>query len=416
VTGTHATTTDVRDRRLGDDDLAAYLRLRDGSFGYPGGDPEVVAVLTRRLPRTLGAFVGGRLVSSVTVHAFHAYVAGVEVPFGAMAGIQTDPEHRRGGHAARLMRRALDEGRAESFGWSLLYPFDPAFYGRYGWVSFPSSVPLQLPIAALPAGAAHGRGTIARLDDGAEGTAQSPASGAADGVLRTAYARFARTRTFADARRQTTWDPWEDLAAAPGTRLLRFAGADAFLVLRLVEEAAATRLDVVDAGWCDATGRAAVFGTIAAFRGQAATVRIEVPWDDPVAADRLRTHAWAAPPGPMARVADVALALGAWRALADDDTPLGLAPVTVRLIDAYAPWNDGSWRIEPGPDGCTVAPAAGGAAATVDVRGLALLLAGAAAPGDLRRLGLVEGDGRALATLGALAGGRTAYRSPIDRF
>jgi predicted acetyltransferase len=396
--------TGALDRRLTGDDLAGYLRLRDASFGYPAHDPEVAEVLARRLPRTFGAFVDGRLASSVTVHAFRAYVAGVEVPFGAMAGIQTDPEHRRGGHAARLMRRALGEGRAESFGWSLLYPFDPAFYGRYGWVSFPTGVPLQLPLAALPVGTAPGSGGIARIDDDA------------DGALRAAYGRFARTRTFPDARHQTTWDPWEDLAADPGSRLLRFAGADAFLVVRLVEDAGATRLDVLDLGWCDAPGRAAVFGAIAAFRGQAEEARIEVPWDDPVAIDRLRTHAWAAPPGPMARVADVALAVGALRAVAEDDAPLDLAPVTVRVIDAYAAWNDGSWRIEPGPDGCAVAAVAGGALATVDVRGLALLLAGAAAPGDLRRLGLAEGDARVLATLAALAGGRTPYRSRIDRF
>lgn len=408
MTTSPAATTPSYDRRLTDDDLAGYLRLRDGSFGYPSDDPEVAEVLARRLPRTLGAFVQGRLVSSVTVHAFRAFVAGVEVPFGAMAGIQTDPEHRRGGHAARLMRQALDEGRAESFGWSLLYPFDPVFYGRFGWVSFPTGVPLQLPTEALPAGAAPGHRGIARLDDDAEG--------AADGVLRAAYSRFARTRSFADARHQTTWDPWEDLAADPGSRLLRYAGADAFLVVRLVDDVGSTRLDVLDLGWCDAAGRGAVFGAIAAFRGQAEAVRIEVPWDDPVAADRLRTHARPARPGPMARVADVPLALGALRAVDDDDTQLELAPVTVRVVDAYAPWNDGSWRIEPRPDGCTVAPVDGGAGATVDVGGLALLLAGSAVLGDLRRLGLAEGDGRVLATLAALAGGRTPYRSRIDRF
>jgi hypothetical protein len=63
-----------------------------------------------------------------------------------------------------------------------------------------------------------------------------------------------------------------------------------------------------------------------------------------------------------------------------------------------------------------VAPASGGAGATLDVRALSLLLAGAAAPGDLRRLGLVEGDARVLATVAALSGGRTPYRSPLDRF
>jgi len=399
VTPVDAPSADVR--RLTADDLDAYLRLREGSFGYPGGSDEALSALAARLPRTWGAFVGGTLASSVTVHAYRGFVAGVEVAIGGMAGIQTSPEHRRGGHAARLMRRALDEGRAEGFGWSLLYPFDAAFYGRFGWASVPTSVPLQLPPERLPAGSAVGL----------------PRHDGAGCDLRRAYARFAPTRTFADTRRQGPWDPWQDLAGTPGARVLGFAGDGAFLVVRLHDDGeASTRLDVLDLGWCDAAGRDAVYGALASFRGQAALVRVDPPWDDPVAADQLRAFSRPGPTGLMARVADAELALAPLRAVADDDAPLELPPVTVRLVDAYAPWNDGSWRLTPGATGCGVAPVRGAADATLDVRGLTLLLAGAAAPGDVRRLGLAEGDGRALRVVAALAGGRTPYRSPIDRF
>jgi predicted acetyltransferase len=391
------------DRRLTPDDLEAYLRLREGSFGYPGRSDEVIATFLTRLPRSLGAFVAGDLASSVTVHAYRVFVAGVEVPVGGMAGVQTAPEHRRGGHAARLMRRALDEGRAEGQGWSLLYPFDAAFYRRFGWVTVPTGVPLQLPPEALPAGSAAARALLVRL-------------GHDDAGLRAAYARFAPTRSFLDSRAQGPWDVWEDLAAPPGSQVLRYASDDAFLVVRLQQEESDPRLDVLDLGWCDAEGREAVFAAIAGFRGHAGQVRIELPWDDPVATDRGRTSGRTARHGAMVRVADAALALAPLRAVTDDDVPLDLPPVTVRLVDAFAPWNEGVWRLTPGPDACGVARAAGAVEATLDVRGLALLLAGAAAPGDLRRLGLVEGDGRALATVAALAGGRTPYRSPLDRF
>jgi predicted acetyltransferase len=173
---------------------------------------------------------------------------------------------------------------------------------------------------------------------------------------------------------------------------------------------------VLDLGWCDADGREAVYGAIAGFRGHAGQVRIELPWDDPVVADRVRAFGRTTRLGLMVRVADAVLALTPLRAVADDDAPLDLGPVTVRLVDGYAPWNEGRWRLTPGPDGCDVAPTTGGADATLDVRALALLVSGSAAPADLRRLGLVEGDGRALATVAALSGGRTPYRSPLDRF
>jgi hypothetical protein len=62
-----------------------------------------------------------------------------------------------------------------------------------------------------------------------------------------------------------------------------------------------------------------------------------------------------------------------------------------------------------------VAPS-GGADATLDVRGLTLLLAGAARPADLRRLGWVEGDGRALATRGGARRRAAALPLAVDRF
>lgn len=391
----------VADRALTADDLAGYLRLREASFGFPAGD-EALDAFRARLPNSVGAFVGPRLVAVVTQHRYRAFVAGRPAPVGGFGGIATDPEHRRAGHVARLMRRALEDGRALDHGWNLLYPFDAAFYARFGWVSVPTGVPLALPPERLPPGTP---GRMRRLD------------GSAKEGLAAVYAHALRDRTFADTRTAGPWDAWEDLDGAPGARLLRFAGDDAFVALQLRDEpGVGVRLDVLDLGWGSAAGREAVWGVLATFRGQAARVHLEAPWDDPVVQDRLRAHAVAGPTGLMARVADVALAAAPLRAVADDDAMLDLPPVVVRVRDPYAPWNDGTWRLTPGPDGTEVAPASGGAAADVDVRALALLWSGAGMPADARRAGWAEGDGRALAVLAALSGGRRPYRSPVDRF
>lgn len=393
--------TEPVDRPLTPDDLDAYLRLRETTFGYPGRSDELVRALTPRMPRSLGAFVGGELASVVTRHAYRVYVAGLEVAAGGYGAISTAPEHRRAGHVARLMRRGLAEGRAEGQGWNLLYPFDAAFYGRFGWASVPTGVLLELPPERLPAGSPGG---LARVD------------GPARDGLAAAYARFARDRTFADTRSGGPWDPWEDLDAEAGARLLRYAGDGAFLVVRITDTDAGPKLDAVDLGWADAAGRDAVWGLLAAFRGHVARVRLHLPWDDPLAADRMRGHVVTGHAGLMARVADVPLALAPLRARSDDDAPLDLPPVTVRVLDAYAPWNDGVWRLAPGPEGTEVARAGGAPDAVLDVRGLAGLLAGAAGPGELRRCGWAEGDGRALAVVAALAGGRRPYRSLVDAF
>jgi predicted acetyltransferase len=240
--------------------------------------------------------------------------------------------------------------------------------------------------------------------------------GPAEAALAAPYARFAATRTFADTRAGGPWEVWDELDGKPGERLLRYAADDAFVAARLDEEGGSIRLTVLDLGWANAAGRNAVWGTLSGFRGHAERLRIDLPWDDPLVADLLNRHAVPGHPMLMARVTDVEAAIAPLRAVADDDEPLDLPPVTVRVIDRFATWNDGTWRLEPGPEGTRVARASGVPDAVLDVRGLAVLLSGAAAPADVRRAGWAEGSGRALASLAALAAGRRPYRSRIDAF
>jgi predicted acetyltransferase len=390
----------VVDRRLTPDDLDAYLRLRETTWGYPD-DEQTRSVLAARTPRMLGAFVDGELASALTRHAYRAWVAGRVVPVSGFGAIQTAPEHRRQGHVARLMRIGLEADHAEGHGWNLLYPFEAAFYGRYGWASVPTAAPLELRPERLPPGSP---GRLRRVDGPAEAALAAP------------YARFAATRTFADTRADGPWEVWDELDGKPGERLLRYAGDDAFVALRLGEDGGNVRLTVLDLGWADAAGRDAVWGTLAGFRGHADRLRIDLPWDDPLVGDLLNRHAVPGHPMLMARVADLEAAIAPLRAVADDDEPLDLAPVTVRVVDRFAAWNDGTWRLEPGPEGTGVGRASGLPEASLDVRGLAALLSGAAAAADVRRAGWAEGSGRALATLAALAAGRRPYRARIDAF
>ncbi len=389
------------DRALTPDDLDAYLRLRETTFGYPGRSDEVLAAFTARLPRTLGAFVAGELASTVTRHDYRIHVAGTTVAAGGFGSISTAPEHRRRGHVARLMHASLAAGRDEGQGWNLLYPFDAAFYARYGWASVPTGVLLELTPEHLPSGTPR---HLRRVD------------GPAAAGLAAPYARAAASRTFADTRNVGPWDVWQELDGAPGEGLLRYASDSAFVALRLRYVDGEPRMEVIDLGWSDAAGRDAVWGTLAGFRGHVARVRIHVPWDDPVALDRVRGHAVTGHAGLMARVADVVLALSPLRSVADDDTPLDLPPLHLRVVDPFAAWNDGVWRLVPGPTGTSVTPSRSTPDATLDVRGLALLVSGAGAPLNARRAGWADGSGRALATVAALSAGRRPYRSLVDAF
>lgn len=391
------------DRRLSEGDVAAYMATRESSFGYSGDPEEVRQFFLGRMPSTFGTFEGGRLVSVVSQHRYRMWMAGRQVPMGGLGGIATVPEHRRGGHAKRLMSLAMEEGREAGIGWSLLYPFDAAFYGRLGWVSVPNTVALELPIERLPSGSGA---SLREVRDPLQEAIAAP------------YTAFASGRNFADSRTTGPWDVWERMTGSPGRQLLHYASDEAFLSIEILqdEQVVDPRAKVVDLGWKGPRGRQAFWGALATFRGQVGILRIELPWDDPVVADRARNHVVRGMPPLMARVLDLPSAMTPLRAVADDDTPLDLPGFTMRVIDDFTPWNQGSWRVSPGPDGTALQPASGSPDLSLDVRGLSLLLSGSMGPATVREQGWAEGDGRALAALGALSGGRRPYRSRVDAF
>jgi predicted acetyltransferase len=401
---TTAAASGVTVRRLDADDLDGYLLLRDGSFGFPTDD-ESRLEFTRRMPLTLGAFRDGELAASLGDPRFENYVAGALVRTAGIAAVQTAPEHRRRGLAALLLRHALEVARDDTIGWSLLYPFDPPFYTRYGWQGLATGVELVLPPHRL-ARTGPVAGTRVTRD--------------LRGELQDVYARCAANWTFTNARTIGPWDVWEDLLPAEGKLGLAYRLDDAYVVLqqRYEHDPHGPSLRVVDSGYAGAAGREALFGLLASFVGQASTITIDVPSGDPLAWD---WSGWYPKPGRktlMARVADVESALRPLRAHrpgADGDVAVDLPAFTMGVRDAFAPWNEGSWRVTPGPEGCSVERAAR-AETSIDVRGLTLLLSGAATPLAVRLAGLAEGDDAALLALAALAAGRTPYQAAVDGF
>lgn len=383
-------------RRLEPGDVAAYRALREHSFGFPD-DAETDTAFVERMPSTVGAFDdGGRLVASAAGHRFETFVAGQPRRLLGVAAVQTEPAARRRGVARRLLTRLLEDARDDGVGWGMLYPFDPRFYERLGWQALPAGVQLRLPIAALGPPCT----TDARAIQGSIGA-----------VLTPLYRRCAEGWSFTNARTSGPWDGWEDLQPAVGKRGAAFDLGDAYAVLQLrAEGPATTTLDVHDALWCSAAGYASLLRLLRSYHGQAEVVRIDVPRDSDLAWSWADWHATPTYATRMVRVVEVEAAL---RGL---PFPASTAPVTVRVIDDTAPWNEGTWRVAANGQGCSATRTSGPAAVQADVRALALLAGGGVTPFALKHAGLVAGDDAALAALGALAGGRSPYHAVSDRF
>ena len=383
-------------RPLTEDDLEPYLVLRDHSWGYANGEA-ARADMRERLPEALGAFdETGRLLASAAGPRIEAFVARRRVRMLAVAGVQTLPTARRRGLAAALLERLLAEARDGGLGWSLLYPFDPRFYARLGWQALPSGVRLSM---------------STRWWTRPEPVDAEQLSGDLSEALQALHLRCAAGWSFSNARTMGPRDTWGGLRPEPGQRGAAFRVEDGYAVVRLLETSAQhLTLQVVDAAWCSAAGRRQVLGLLGSYQGQVQRIELEVPRDDALAWDWSTWWTATSNTTPMARIVDLPAALAALGAASD------LPTVTLRVRDRWAPWNDGTWRLTPGTDGCAVSAVASGADATLDVRALPLLLGGAATPEAVVRAGLAEGDPAPMAVLATLSAGVTPYHRLTDYF
>lgn len=398
----------ARTRPLRDDEVGAWLRLRNAAFGTDSdpADPEVARSVSWRLPFIRAAEADDRIVAAATWYPYPAWIGGAHVPTGALASVVSAPEARRRGHVRTLVRDGLRELHEAGVGWSGEHPFDPRFYDAFGYRRVPSSVVLELPVDRLP-------GRARDVDFGP--------TDATDRFLREVRRTFASRRSFPLDRdappglgvgQDELPLRWRDLFDAPNAKVspataYRCEGGYAIVATERTEADAI--LHVVDAAWTDAAGRARVLAMLTAWAGQVGRVRLELPVDDPLARRDGDEHGRPRAPLQM-RVVDLAAALTPLRA------PSGAAgSLILELRDRLAPWNDGRWRIETGPEGCRVVPTRDAPDATTDAGGLVALLSGTP-PAALLASGEAEGAADALRRVHALTIDHPPFLGLADYF
>src|SRR5438309_1332891 len=87
-------------------------------------------------------FVGrveGKVVASLGCHPFRFRVRGVPVSGVGIASVYTVAQHRRRGHAARLLEWVHRDQRERGTGLAVLFSdIDPGYYARLGYEACPS--------------------------------------------------------------------------------------------------------------------------------------------------------------------------------------------------------------------------------------------------------------------------------------
>ncbi len=378
-------------RTLTEDDIDALLAARKLAFFGDPTSKEERAMVRERLEHTRGHFLDGTLTSVAVTYPFHSYLAGRRVPVGALASVLSAPEFRRRGFVRHLLEDTLTRLCERGVGWSLEYPFDPYFYGRYGWQSVPHGQTLEIPTERLFRGGSPGARPV-RPDD-------------AEQTLLPIYATWAAHHNLAMVRDEHPRPVWQRLTE-DGESVYHLE--DAYCIFRLVPSETAVYLDVHDYAYTSATGRTALRRFWGSFYGQATQVRLRLPEDEPWLFDfaefvRPSQHVL------QARVVDVRAALSAFASPAAAGFVLGVR-------DDFCDWNDSVFAVDT--DGATlgVYESNNTPDVSLDVRTLALLLTGSLSVTAAFQAGLIEGEVKHAETLAALSGGRPPFVSYGDYF
>ncbi|RLP98246.1 GNAT family N-acetyltransferase [Micromonospora sp. CV4] len=379
-------------RELAADDLVDAWEL--GRFAF-GSDPQRPSQATAAVPglTRYGAFdATGRLVGKAVDLHHDQWWSGRAVPAADVAGVAVAPEARGRGVARGMLTALLRGARERGAAVSALYPTVAAPYRACGWEAAGVLRAVDLTTAVLPRLRPDPRLTV---------RAGTPADLPAVAAL---YERVTRHRNGALTRRGELFDFFAADGALPGDALTlvedggdlvgyaswergRGYGADSVLT---VDEALATTADAARE----------LVGVLGSWASVAPTLRL-YPLDGDAVSTHLPLEAarehkrdlW------MHRPVDVV------RAVAERGWPAyARGSVDFTLSDELADWNTGCWRLSVADGVGELTRTGGEADLRLDVRGFALLYAGAARARSVAEAGLLHAAGAdpdALDLLGA---------------
>lgn len=339
--------------------------------------------------RTMVLIEDGEMVACLRVLSLETLVNGGPVSLGGVASVACLPERRRQGHVGRLLRQALEEMRECGQALSTLYTPHPPLYRRYGWMVAGAALRhTWSPKLVRPYRGAAPAGRAERVGEDAQP------------MLEAVYRRFAAGRNGYLVRSQRWWQEavfrelYDDRRRVNDVAVWRSDSgrATGYVVYRPRRESRAGEppvdsLFVYEFVALDAGAYGGLLRYILA-HDLAQKVTWYAPPDEPLALAlddselvRREYHDTF-----MLRVVDMERAVAARPA--GPGAPEGT--FTVHVVDAAAPWNQGTWRIESGGGALRAARTREGACISTDAATFAALYNGFMPASVAVRCGLAE--------------------------
>lgn len=111
-----------------------HLRLSEFAFQYEMTDEERTERQKHIKPEQSWVYYEeGNLAARLSILPLSVWINGNPMEMGGIAAVATWPEYRRGGKVAKLLGHSLQVMRGNGQTISMLYPFDFAFYRKFGW-------------------------------------------------------------------------------------------------------------------------------------------------------------------------------------------------------------------------------------------------------------------------------------------
>ncbi len=321
------------------DDVEAVAALASAAFAFR--HPHRRALAERIAQRVeqgcelFGVYEGERLVAAYMLHPFRMRMREGIVSMGGIGMLCSRLDARGRGAVRKMLSGALETMRERGHAVSVLAPFEPSFYRKYGWELFERRQLLELPLD----------GVRVPDDDIPHEAVDLPV---ADEATRSLYNRLASRRHTLVQRGDAQWEartsvsPWQDNIAARGVVRIDRAGTAVGLIgydLEGSPDGMTSAFHVNLFLYVDEAAKRAMLRYLRRLSQQVKTVRLDLPLDEdvwPYLVDR-----------PVRReihdqfmIRMIAMERLDGLSIAADDRTLD-----IEVVDDQAAWVHGRWRL-----------------------------------------------------------------------
>ena len=281
-----------------------------------------------------GAFSDeGKMMARIINNRYTVFLDGHEVQCGGIGAVSTLPEYREEGAIRAIFRDLLSQARKNGEILSALYPFNHAFYRKFGYETVCWCNQYEFAPTVLKGYTFAGKSRLWKTGDPVREWTEL-------------YSRFTADYNLAIARDDKRMEGHLKGEYYKDRKFCYMLYAEdrplAYLIFQDIRHDPAAILDVMDLAWDGAEGFRAILGFLARFSADYGTIRLFLPRDiellnlirSPQAYDIQKTSHQ----NYMIRVVNAVKALEAMRKPAD-------CSFVIRVSDDLVTENNGTWKV-----------------------------------------------------------------------